>query len=168
MGMTTGYGTGISIPCACAQWVRPFCSATCIAFGCESAGWAAAPGLQYLRVLTERMGGLSMTAWRNAFRRPVRDQDGLVVRRRLPALRGRGRHSGHLGHRITVSVGGAPDAMRVARPARRAGRGNGPRAIPERRPGPTSTSSATTAARRSAAPGRAPDRDGAVGAPTSQ
>ena len=58
-------------------------------------------------------------------------------------------HSGDLGHRITVAVRGAPDAMRVARPVRRAGRGNGPGAIPAPRPGPTPTSSAPGNARRS-------------------
>jgi len=50
-------------------------------------------------------------------------------------------HSGHLGDRIAVAVRGAPDAMRVARPVRRAGRGNGPGAILTPRPGSTPTSS---------------------------
>lgn len=51
-------------------------------------------------------------------------------------------HRGNYGSRIAVAVRGAPDAMRVARPVRRAGRGNGPGAILAPRPGPTPTSSA--------------------------
>jgi hypothetical protein len=43
--------------------------------------------------------------------------------------------------RIAAAVPGAPDAMKVARPVRWAGRGNGSGAIPTPRPGPTPTSS---------------------------
>ncbi len=53
-------------------------------------------------------------------------------------------HSGDFGPCLTVAVRGAPDAMRVARPVRRAGRGNGPGVILAPRPGPTPTSSDRT------------------------
>jgi hypothetical protein len=51
---------------------------------------------------------------------------------------------------LAAAIRGAPDAMKVARPVRRAGRGNEPGAIPTPRPGPTPTSSAPAAAPRSA------------------
>ena len=61
-----------------------------------------------------------------------------------------------LGSCVTVAIRGAPDAMRVARPVRRAGRGNGPGAIPAPRPGPTPTSSASATLPRSAPWSNAP------------